>query len=190
MEQEGFEPAVEGTELTLRNCPFDALAQRAAGARLRRQPRLRERRARGARVRPACEHGSSPEPDRCCVRVGHDDDHEQRSRRTTDRAGSDHDAWEGLFHAYRTFYEYDEEQDVVDRVWGWINDDAHEANALVALVGRRGGRLRPPPGVRAPVVGQARALPRRPVHPPRHAREGRRPGADRRGWARWPPNAA
>jgi GNAT superfamily N-acetyltransferase len=46
----------------------------------------------------------------------------------------DHDAWEQLFHAYRTFYEYDEEQDVVDRVWSWINDDAHETNALVALV--------------------------------------------------------
>ena len=26
----------------------------------------------------------------------------------------DHQAWEQLFHAYRTFYEYDEEQDVVD----------------------------------------------------------------------------
>jgi GNAT superfamily N-acetyltransferase len=46
----------------------------------------------------------------------------------------DHAAWEQLFHAYRTFYEYDEEQDVVDRVWGWINDDTHETNALVALV--------------------------------------------------------
>ena len=47
----------------------------------------------------------------------------------------DHEAWQRLFHAYRTFYEYDEEQDVVDRVWGWINDDTHETNALVALVG-------------------------------------------------------
>jgi GNAT superfamily N-acetyltransferase len=46
----------------------------------------------------------------------------------------DHDAWERLFHAYRTFYEYDEEQDVVDRVWGWIQDESHETGALVALV--------------------------------------------------------
>jgi GNAT superfamily N-acetyltransferase len=46
----------------------------------------------------------------------------------------DHDAWEQLFHAYRAFYEYDEEQDVVDRVWGWINDDTHETGALVAEV--------------------------------------------------------
>ena len=46
----------------------------------------------------------------------------------------DREAWEGLFHGYRTFYEYDEEQAVVDRVWGWINDESHETNALVALV--------------------------------------------------------
>lgn len=47
-------------------------------------------------------------------------------------ARGDHDAWQRLFHAYRTFYEYDESQDVVDRVWGWIHDDTHETNALVA----------------------------------------------------------
>ena len=46
----------------------------------------------------------------------------------------DHVAWQQLFHDYRTFYEYDEGQDVVDRVWGWINDDAHETNALVAVL--------------------------------------------------------
>src|SRR3954466_15727846 len=46
----------------------------------------------------------------------------------------DQAAWEELFHAYRTFYEYDEEQDVVDRVWAWIHDATHETNALVALV--------------------------------------------------------
>ena len=46
----------------------------------------------------------------------------------------DHEAWQRLFHAYREFYEYDEEQDVVDLVWGWINDESHETNALVALV--------------------------------------------------------
>ena len=46
----------------------------------------------------------------------------------------DHQAWERLFHAYRTFYEYDQQQEVVDRVWDWINDDTHETNALVALL--------------------------------------------------------
>ena len=45
---------------------------------------------------------------------------------------ADHDAWEQLFHAYRTFYEYDRGQDVVDRVWEWIHDDSVEVNALVA----------------------------------------------------------
>ena len=46
----------------------------------------------------------------------------------------DHEAWERLFHAYRTFYEYDEQQDVVDCIWEWITDDTHETNALVALL--------------------------------------------------------
>ena len=50
---------------------------------------------------------------------------------------ADREAWQQLFHAYRTFYEYDEGQDVVDRVWGWIHDDTHETNALVALVDDR-----------------------------------------------------
>ena len=45
---------------------------------------------------------------------------------------ADHEAWQQLFHAYRTFYEYDVDQEVVDRIWGWINDGDHEVNALVA----------------------------------------------------------
>jgi GNAT superfamily N-acetyltransferase len=47
---------------------------------------------------------------------------------------ADHDAWQRLFHAYRTFYEYDVDQDVVDRVWQWIHDGTNEVNALVAEV--------------------------------------------------------
>ena len=46
---------------------------------------------------------------------------------------ADHDAWAPLFAAYRKFYELDDEPDVVERVWGWIQDEAHEENALVAL---------------------------------------------------------
>jgi GNAT superfamily N-acetyltransferase len=46
----------------------------------------------------------------------------------------DHAEWQGLFHAYRTFYEYDEDQSVVELVWGWIHDPAHEVNAIVAVV--------------------------------------------------------
>ncbi len=45
---------------------------------------------------------------------------------------ADHDAWAPLFAAYRQFYELEEEPDVVDRVWGWIQDGTHEVNALVA----------------------------------------------------------
>lgn len=46
----------------------------------------------------------------------------------------DHEPWQRLFHAYRAFYEYDEEQDVVDRVWAWIHDPAGEVEALVAEI--------------------------------------------------------
>ena len=46
---------------------------------------------------------------------------------------ADHDAWAPLFAAYREFYELDDEPDVVERVWGWIQDEAHEEDALVAL---------------------------------------------------------
>ena len=47
---------------------------------------------------------------------------------------ADHDVWAPLFAAYREFYELDEEPEVVDLVWGWIQDERHEMNALVALV--------------------------------------------------------
>ena len=47
---------------------------------------------------------------------------------------ADHDAWAPLFAAYREFYELEEEPEVVERVWGWIQDDQHEVNALVAVV--------------------------------------------------------
>jgi len=47
---------------------------------------------------------------------------------------ADREAWAPLFAAYREFYDLEEEPQVVDRVWGWLNDRAHELNALVALV--------------------------------------------------------
>lgn len=50
---------------------------------------------------------------------------------------ADHDDWASLFAGYREFYELDEDSEVVDRVWGWLQDDAHESNALVAVVGAR-----------------------------------------------------
>ena len=86
MEREGFEPTVEDADLTLRNCPFDALAKE--------QPALvcgvNLDYVGGALDGLGCDGlgpGSSRREDHCCVRVGHDDGHERRSRRTTDRAG-------------------------------------------------------------------------------------------------------
>jgi predicted ArsR family transcriptional regulator len=86
MEQEGFEPAVEDTGLTLRNCPFDALAKE--------QPALvcgvNLDYIGGALEGLGCDGLRArlePSQDHCCVRVGHDEGHEQGSRRTTDRTG-------------------------------------------------------------------------------------------------------
>jgi GNAT superfamily N-acetyltransferase len=47
---------------------------------------------------------------------------------------ADREAWGPLFAAYREFYELEEAPEVVDRVWEWLNDRAHELNALVAVV--------------------------------------------------------
>ena len=86
MQCEGFEPTVEEAGLTLRNCPFDALAKE--------QPALvcgvNLDYVGGALEGLGCDGLRArldPAEDRCCVRVGHDGGHEQLSRRTTDRAG-------------------------------------------------------------------------------------------------------
>ena len=86
MHCEGFEPAIEDVGLTLRNCPFDALAKE--------QPALvcgvNLDYVGGAIEGLGCDGLRArldPAEDRCCVRVGHDDEREQRSRRTTDRTG-------------------------------------------------------------------------------------------------------
>ena len=47
---------------------------------------------------------------------------------------ADRETWAVLFAAYREFYELDDDPDVIDRVWSWIQDPAHETNALVAVV--------------------------------------------------------
>jgi GNAT superfamily N-acetyltransferase len=47
----------------------------------------------------------------------------------------DREAWAVLFRGYRTFYEIEGSADVVDRVWGWLQDPGHEVDAIVAVLG-------------------------------------------------------
>jgi len=44
----------------------------------------------------------------------------------------DEPAWRELFRAYGLFYETDFPDRVLDGVWGWLMDPAHEVTALVA----------------------------------------------------------
>lgn len=46
----------------------------------------------------------------------------------------DHDAWRALFTAYGVFYETDFSPAVLDGVWAWLMDAAHDVSALVAEV--------------------------------------------------------
>jgi GNAT superfamily N-acetyltransferase len=50
----------------------------------------------------------------------------------------DRERWAELFRGYREFYGLEADDDVVDRVWGWLRDDANEVNAFVA---DQGGEL-------------------------------------------------
>ena len=52
-------------------------------------------------------------------------------------AEGDHEAWEGLFRDYMTFYERDPEQAVYDRAWGEFRSGAR----MHALVARLEGQL-------------------------------------------------
>lgn len=47
-------------------------------------------------------------------------------------AASDHDAWRELFRAYGEFYETRFPDEVLETVWSWLLDPAHEISALVA----------------------------------------------------------
>jgi len=46
---------------------------------------------------------------------------------------ADEAQWRDLFSAYREFYALEPSTAVVERVWGWIADAAHETDALVAV---------------------------------------------------------
>jgi GNAT superfamily N-acetyltransferase len=45
---------------------------------------------------------------------------------------TDKPAWRRLYDGYATFYKVPMNDEVADRVWGWINDPAHGVEALVA----------------------------------------------------------
>ena len=47
-------------------------------------------------------------------------------------AAGDHAAWRELFRAYGVFYETEFSDVVLDGVWAWLLDPAHEVSALVA----------------------------------------------------------
>lgn len=53
-------------------------------------------------------------------------------------AESDREGWSELFRGYRDFYALEPDESVVDTVWRWLLDDAHELQGLVA---ERDGRL-------------------------------------------------
>jgi ribosomal protein S18 acetylase RimI-like enzyme len=54
----------------------------------------------------------------------------------------DRDAWRALFTAYGAFYETAFDDAVLDGVWAWLTDDAHEVSALVAeLAAPEGPRI-------------------------------------------------
>lgn len=49
-----------------------------------------------------------------------------------DLAVADEQDWRRLYAAYRAFYECGPSDAVLDTVWGWLHDQAHEENGLVA----------------------------------------------------------
>ncbi|MEU5218615.1 GNAT family N-acetyltransferase [Streptomyces sp. NPDC020807] len=47
--------------------------------------------------------------------------------------------WRALYRGYADFYKVEQTEEQAERVWSWVNDPAHEVNALVAEDGE--GRL-------------------------------------------------
>ncbi|MEP4377529.1 MAG: GNAT family N-acetyltransferase [Alphaproteobacteria bacterium] len=41
-------------------------------------------------------------------------------------------AWAEMFVGYRRFYEMPDDPDIIERVWGWINDPDHQTECLLA----------------------------------------------------------
>lgn len=47
---------------------------------------------------------------------------------------ADEPRWRELFGSYREFYKLPASEDVVDRVWTWLNDPDHETHGQVAIL--------------------------------------------------------
>jgi hypothetical protein len=45
----------------------------------------------------------------------------------------DREAWARLFRGYRDFYALEPDESVIDAVWRWLLDDAHEVQGLIAV---------------------------------------------------------
>jgi GNAT superfamily N-acetyltransferase len=52
---------------------------------------------------------------------------------------TDRPQWRRLYDGYAAFYKVPMNDEIAERVWGWINDPAHSVEALVARTGE--GRL-------------------------------------------------
>ncbi len=50
---------------------------------------------------------------------------------------SEFEQWAALYRGYRAFYTLEPDEAVIERVWGWISDDAHDVKALVASSGEQ-----------------------------------------------------
>lgn len=46
----------------------------------------------------------------------------------------DETKWKQLFSAYRDFYELPQSDELVNRVWGWLNDPEHESQGLIGEI--------------------------------------------------------
>ena len=47
-------------------------------------------------------------------------------------APADRERWAVLFRGYRDFYALEPDETVIDTVWGWLMDGAHELEGLIA----------------------------------------------------------
>lgn len=49
----------------------------------------------------------------------------------------DREWWEASFRGYRDFYKQPHDPEIIERVWGWLNDPTHETRGIAAVQGGR-----------------------------------------------------